>query len=91
MAEFVEIYKTMAWPLQKKYLGNCIGWYTASEGKLYTIVHIWSFDSQSDREKRRKEMSADPDFKAYLTKLAQVDVLLEMENKIMTPTDFSLR
>ena len=26
MAEFVKLYETEAWPLQKKYLQRCLGW-----------------------------------------------------------------
>jgi hypothetical protein len=33
MAEFVKIYQELAWPLQQKYLGKCLGWYTTVEGR----------------------------------------------------------
>ena len=88
MAEFVKLYETMAWPLQKKYLGRCLGWYTTVEGPLNRVVHLWAYDSQADREQRRAAMAADPGFQAYLAKAAELGVLQEMQNRIVAPTGF---
>ncbi len=89
MAEFVKIYEELAWPLQKKYLGNCLGWYTTVEGELNRVVHLWGYEDQGDREKRRKAMAADPDWGNYLAAVAKAEVLLNMENRILAPTGFS--
>jgi len=51
----------MAWPLQQKYLGRCLGWFTTVEGELNTVVHIWGYEDQGDRERRRNAMAADPE------------------------------
>jgi len=40
LAEWVAMYKN-CWPLQQKYLGRCLGWFTTVEGELNTVVHIW--------------------------------------------------
>ncbi|WP_458094722.1 NIPSNAP family protein [Roseomonas sp. WA12] len=88
MAEFVKLYETMAWPLQKKYLGRCLGWYTTLEGPLNRVVHLWGYDSQADREQRRTAIAQDPGFQAYLAKVAELGVLQEMENRIVAPTAF---
>ncbi len=87
-AEFVAIYERMAWPLQQKYLGRCLGWYTGIEGRLNTVVHLWAFESQADREERRKRMTADPEFALYLRAVAEADVLVDMENRIVAPVPF---
>ena len=50
---FVNLYKEHAWDLQQKYLGKCVGWYTAAEGTLNQVVHLWAYEDQGDREKRR--------------------------------------
>ena len=88
MAEFVKLYETMVWEIQKKYLGRCLGWYTTVEGPLNRVVHLWAYDSQADREARRKAMAADPGFQAYLAKVAELGVLTEMQNRILAPTPF---
>ncbi|WP_424135596.1 NIPSNAP family protein [Roseomonas chloroacetimidivorans] len=88
MAEFVKIYETIAWEIQKKYLGRCLGWYTTVEGPLNRVVHLWAYDSQADREQRRAAMAADPGFQAYLAKVAELGLLQNMENRFVTPTSF---
>lgn len=89
MAEFVELYREHAWPLQQKYLGRCLGWYTTVEGPLNRVVHLWGYDSQADREARRAAMAADPAWSAYLALAAERDLLVEMENRLLRPTGFS--
>ena len=89
MAEFVAIYEKHALPLQNKYLGRCLGWYTTVEGSQNRVVHLWAYDSQADREARRNAMAADPAFAHYLKLVADADVLVSQENSIVTPTAFS--
>lgn len=88
-AEFVLLYEKLAWPLQQKYLARCLGWFTAIEGRQNTVVHLWMYDNQADREERRKKMAADPAFGIYLKAIAEADVLIDMENRILEPTTFS--
>lgn len=88
MAEFVKIYQELAWPLQQKYLGNCLGWYTTVEGPLNRVVHMWGYADQGDREKRRAAMAADPAWVAYLKVAAQQGALVKMQNRILRPTGF---
>ena len=89
MGAFVKLYETYAWPLQQKYLGTCLGWYTTTEGALNRVVHLWAYDSQADREARRAAMVADPAWADYMRRVEEADVLLDMENRFLTPTAFS--
>jgi hypothetical protein len=88
MAEFVTLYEEKAWPLQLKYLENCLGWYTTVEGALNTVVHLWGYADQGDRERRRNAMAADPAWGDYLRDLGERGLLLKMENRIVRPTAF---
>ena len=90
LPEYVELYKTVGWPLQKQYLGRCLGWYTSVEGRLHTIVHLWAYDSQADREARRIAMHHDPAWKSFADKVAKLGAMAVQENSIMAPTDFFL-
>lgn len=89
LPEFVALYREHAWPLQQKYLGRCLGWFTAVEGPLNQVTHLWGYDSQADREARRSAMAADPAWTAYLQRAAAADLLVAMENRIIRPTEFS--
>lgn len=86
--DFVELYRTAAWPLQQKYLGRCLGWYVPAEGQLNQVVHMWAYESQADREARRAAMAADPGWAEYLRKAAEADLLTHMENRILRPAPF---
>ena len=89
MGDFVKIYQDLAWPLQQKYLGRCLGWYTTVDGELNRVVHMWGYENQGDREARRKAMAGDPAWGDYLAAVAKADVLVNMENRILAPTAFS--
>jgi hypothetical protein len=89
MADFVACYKEFGWPTQSRILGNCVGWYTSIEGTLNTVVHMWGYDSQADRETRRAAMAADPNWRIYLKKTQEMGLLVSMENRILAPSDFS--
>jgi hypothetical protein len=88
LPEFVALYESEAWPLQKKHLGRCLGWYTTVEGALNTVVHMWGYDSQADREARRNAMAADPAWQAYLKSAGARGLLVAMENRLLRPTRF---
>ena len=85
---FVKLYEEKAWPLQLKYLENCLGWYTTVEGELNTVVHLWGYKDQADREARRNAMAADPAWGEYLTAVADAGLLLKMENRMARPAPF---
>lgn len=88
MAEFVALYEQKAWPLQLKYLENCLGWYTTVEGELNTVVHLWGYADQGDRERRRTAMAADPAWGLYLKEAGERGLLITMQNRIVRPTAF---
>ena len=88
VADFVALYEKEGWDIQKKHLGRCYGWFTTIEGELNTIVHMWAYDDQADRERRRAAMAADPAWAAYLKKVAETGALVQMQNRIVKPTDF---
>lgn len=89
MTAFLTLYQEHGWPLQQKYLGTCLGWYTVAEGTLNTVVHMWRFDSQADREARRGAMVEDPAWKAFMLLSEEAAHLSEMKNIFLAPTSFS--
>ncbi len=89
LAEYVKLYQDHAWPLQQKYLGRCLGWYTVAEGGLNTVVHMWAYDSQADRETRREAMAKDPAWQEFIRLSAEKGYLQKQENTFLKPTSFS--
>ena len=73
--------------IQKRHLGNLVGYFSSEIGPINEIVHIWAFDSLDDRQARRGRLMADPDWLNFLPKIR--DLIEVAENKIMKPADFS--
>jgi hypothetical protein len=88
-ADFVSLYETMALPLQKKYLGRLIGFYTTEVGTINQVVHLWGFESMADRESRRAAMLADPAWPAYVNALRELDLIVHQETRFLRSVSFS--
>jgi len=73
--------------IQKKHLGNLVGYFSSEIGPINEIVHIWSYETLDDRQSRRARLAADPEWQAFLPKIR--DLIVSAENKIMLPTAFS--
>ena len=89
LAAWVKLYQEHAWPLQQKYLGTCLGFYTVAEGSLNKVVHLWRYENQGDREQRRAAMAQDPAWKEFIKMSEEAGYLLAQENSFLTPTPFS--
>jgi hypothetical protein len=85
---WLKVYEELGWPLQKKYLGNCLGFYTTVEGQLHKVVHLWGYESQGDRETRRAAMYADPAWKEFMTKATELGAFISQENNFLAPASF---
>ena len=73
--------------IQKKYLGELVGYFSTDIGPLNQIVHIWRFSGLDDRDARRKALLQDDAWQAFMPRLqAHIE---EMECKILCPTSFS--
>lgn len=84
---YLKLYQEEGLEIQKKTLGNLIGYFVTEVGQLSTVVHLWAYDSMEDRAKRRAELAANPAWQAYLAKMQPL--VTAMENRILTPTAFS--
>ncbi len=89
LAAWVKLYQEHAWPLQQKYLGTCLGFYTVAEGSLNKVVHLWRYENQGDREIRRATMAQDPAWKEFIKMSEEAGYLLAQENSFLVPTSFS--
>lgn len=87
--DFLQLYERAALPLQKKYLGQLVGFFVSELGPLNQVVHLWAFESLAERERRRMEMEADPGWALYRQALRELDVILEQESKILKSVPFS--
>ena len=73
--------------IQKRHLGNLVGYFSSEIGPITENLHIWGFSSLDDRQARRARLMADPAWRAFLPKIR--DLIVTADTKIMTPAPFS--
>jgi len=87
IGNYLKIYTGGPLDLQKRILGNLIGYFTSETGDLSTLVHLWGYQSLYDRAGRRAQLAREPEWQAYLA--ACTPLIQKMENRLLLPTDFS--
>ncbi len=86
---WLELYERYGLPVQLKHLGGLVGFFVSEIGPLNQVVHIWSYDSLDERQRRRAEMAKDPEWADFLKRNGELAALQSQESKIMVPTAFS--
>lgn len=81
-------YEQLGLAIQRKILGNLVGYYVTDIGELNVVVHQWAYENMGDRDARREKLGADPEWKAYLAKSREVGLVLKQENLVMKPAPF---
>ena len=89
MGEWIKLYKAEALPAQLEHLGSLIGFFVTEIGPINQVVHIWAYTSLDDRDARRTQMAGDPRWQAFGQKNRELDAIVNLESRIMKPTDFS--
>jgi hypothetical protein len=84
---FLSTYETNGLEIQKRILGNLLGYFTTESGPLNQVVHLWGYASPDDRMARRAALVADPGWKKFLAEI--LPMLVSQESQILLPTAFS--
>ena len=87
VSEMVKLYGEEGLPLQQRYLGKFIGYFSTETGNLNQVVFMWAYDSLDDRATRRERMAQDPEWQGYLKKV--IPLIATQENRILKPAPFS--
>jgi hypothetical protein len=88
-AAFLSLYEQHGLAVQKQHLGHLIGFFVSEVGTLNQVVHLWGFEGLGERERRRKDMEADPRFVAYRKALQDLDVIQHQETRLLRSVSFS--
>lgn len=86
LGAYLKLYGSEGWPVQNRYLPECLGYYIVEVGVQNRVVHLWKYADIAERAKRRAGMESDPAWTAYRAKSATV--MYTQENKIMRPVPF---
>lgn len=85
--KFYDIYQEYGLSVQAPILGNLIMAMHTEIGPLNSFIHMWGYESFKDRDKRRAELAAHPDWPKYLERA--LPLLRNMQNKICIAAPFS--
>ncbi|SEC98462.1 NIPSNAP family protein [Bradyrhizobium erythrophlei] len=88
LPKFLATYERLAFPLQRKYLGEPYGFFFTHIGQLSRVVHLWQYESLADREQRRDAMEADTEWHAYRRVVIEEDTVVNLENQILKAAPF---
>lgn len=89
VADYLALYEREGLPVQKRHLGEPVGYFVSEIGKLNQLVHIWKYASLSEREKKRADLEADPEWTLYRKHSADAGYLQAQENQILKSVAFS--
>ena len=87
LPELLRLYQEEGIPIQEEVLGGFVGAFTTDIGELSSYTHLWRYDSYEERERRRGELQARADWKAFLAKIQPL--IHTQHNRILVPTSFS--
>ncbi len=85
--QFLARYQAGPLALQRRVLGNLLGYFVTEIGPLNETVHLWGYESFEDRARRRAALLAQPEWRAFLSEV--LPLLETQETKILLPTSFS--
>ena len=87
LQEFLAIFEKEGLPLQRKYCGNLIGYFTTETGELNQVIQLWAYRDAIDRDARRAALWKDPGFVALGQKL--LPMISRQESRLIKPASFS--
>ena len=56
LRDFLALYEKEGLPVQKKHLGNLVGFFTTEVGNVNEIVHIWAYQDLAESRDFMKTM-----------------------------------
>lgn len=87
LPEYLNLYEQEGMAIQRRILGNMLGYFTCEIGTQNQVVHLWGYESFEDRAERRVLLFRDEGWKAYFAKIRPL--IVHQENKLLTPAPFS--
>lgn len=86
---YLEVYETYGLPVQRRHVGDPLGYFISEVGELNQVVHLWGYEDAADRQRRRAEMEKDPEWVEYKKKTATGQYLQRQENQLVVSAPWS--
>jgi NIPSNAP len=85
---YLALYEKYGLPVQRRHVGDPLGYFISEVGTLNQVVHLWGYESFEDRQRRRAAMEADPDWTEYKKMTAQ-GYIERQENQLVMSAPWS--
>ncbi|TCK35061.1 NIPSNAP protein [Paraburkholderia sp. BL8N3] len=86
---YLQVYETYGLPIQRRHVGDPLGYFISEVGTLNQVVHLWGYRDFEDRQTGRAAMEADPDWTAYKKMTAEGRYIQQQENQLVMSVPWS--
>jgi len=87
LPEFMRLMGDEGIGIERPILGDLMGFYSSEIGSINKVVHLWRYATFEDRQQRRAQLAASPDWVAFVPKV--LPLIQEMHNELLNPAPFS--
>ena len=87
--EFMRLMSSEGIGIERPFLGDLLGFYSTEIGAINKVIHLWRYESYEDRQKRRAQLAASPEWTAFVPRV--LPLIQEMHNELLNPAPFSPR
>ena len=60
MKTYLNLFEQYALPIQRRHIGDPLGYFVVEHGPLHQVVHFWGYDNLADLEMRRANVMQIP-------------------------------
>lgn len=87
LSEFMRLIGNEGLDIERPILGDMLGFYSTEIGCINKVIHLWRYASFEDRQRRRAQLAASPEWAAFVPKV--LPLIQEMRNELLNPAPFS--
>jgi len=87
LPEFMRLMGSEGIDIERHARGNLLGFYSTEIGCINKVIHLWRYASFEDRQQRRAQLAASPEWTAFVPKV--LPLIQEMRNELLNPAPFS--
>jgi len=87
LPEFMRLMGSEGIDIERPVLGDMLGFYSTEIGTINKVIHLWRYASFEDRQQRRAQLAASPEWVAFVPKV--LPLIQEMHNELLNPAPFS--
>lgn len=87
LPEFMRLMASEGIGIERPILGDLVGFYSSEIGSINKVIHLWRYTSFEDRQQRRAQLAAAPEWLAFVPKV--LPLIQDMHNELLNPAPFS--